>query len=113
VSRIQDQTASAFSVTDTKEEAFYLMMPSVAMIIQCWCKIDKISTWRTGGIIERTVHPMTCHMGTEGEQRYRSTLSVTSVADSGVWWNNNDGKTEVLEGRGGTCHFVHHKSHVD
>ena len=67
MSRIQDQTASAFSVTDTKEEAFYLMMPSVAMIIQCWHKIEEISTWNTGGIIESIVHHMTCHMGREGE----------------------------------------------
>jgi len=84
VSRIQDQTASALSMTDIKEEAFYLMMPSVAMIIQCWCKTNKISIWSIGGIMEGTVHPMTCHKGTEGESRYRSTHSVTSVADGGV-----------------------------
>jgi hypothetical protein len=67
-------------MTDTKEEAFYLMMPSVAMIIQCWCKINKISIWSTGGIIEGLVHPTTCHKGTE-ECRYRSTLSVSCR-----WW---------------------------
>jgi hypothetical protein len=66
VSRIEDQAASSFSMTDMKEEAFYLMMPSVAMIIQRWCKIDKISIWSAGGIIESTVHPMTCHKGTRG-----------------------------------------------
>jgi hypothetical protein len=54
-------------MTDTKEEAFYSIMPSTAMIIQCWCKIDKISIWSTGGIIESIVHPMTCHKGTGGE----------------------------------------------
>jgi hypothetical protein len=84
------------SITDTKEDAFYLMMPSVAMIIQCWCKTDKISIWSTGGIIEGIVHLMTCHKGTEEESRYRSTHSVTSVADGGVWWNNDRGKLRYL-----------------
>jgi hypothetical protein len=111
VSSIQDQTASALSITDTKEEAFYLMTPSVAMIIQCWCKTDKISIWSTGGIIEGTVRLMTCHKGTQGELRYRSTHSVSSVADGDAWWNNDRGKLWYLGG--GTYHFVHHKSHMD
>jgi hypothetical protein len=54
-------------MTDTKEEAFYSMMPLTAMIIHCWCQIDKISIWSTGGITESIVHPMTCHKGTGGE----------------------------------------------
>jgi hypothetical protein len=31
------------------------------------------------------VHPITCHKGTEGKQRYSSTLSLTLALDEG-WW---------------------------
>jgi len=58
------------------------MMPSVAMIIQCWHKIEKISTWSTGGIIESIVHPMTCHMGRGGVE-----VQIYSFCDfSHRWW---------------------------
>jgi hypothetical protein len=30
-------------------------------------------------------HPVTCHEAPEGEQRYRSTLSLTSALDGGGW----------------------------
>ena len=31
------------------------------------------------------VHPITCHEGTEWEERYNSTLSLTLVLDKGEW----------------------------
>jgi hypothetical protein len=34
---------------------------------------------------EGKVHPITCHEGTEGEYKYSSTLSLTSVLDGGGW----------------------------
>jgi len=30
-----------------------------------------------------------------------------------VWWNNDRGKLRYWGREGGTCHFVHHKSHMD
>ena len=32
-----------------------------------------------------TVHPITCHEGTEGEYRYAYTLSLTSAPDGSGW----------------------------
>ena len=34
-------------------------------------------------IYKGKVHPITCHEGPEGEQRYSSTLSLTSALDGG------------------------------
>ena len=35
--------------------------------------------------VKGTVHSITCHEGQEGEQRYSSTLSLTSALDGGGW----------------------------
>jgi len=43
-------------------------------------------------IIKEKLRPRTGHKGTEGEKRYRSTLSLTSVLDG-------DGWTKPLPGR--------------
>jgi hypothetical protein len=37
-------------------------------------------------------HPRTCHKGPEGEQRYSSTLSLTSVLDGGGWSTPRPGR---------------------
>jgi hypothetical protein len=38
------------------------------------------------------VHPITCHEGREGEQRYSPTLSLTLVLDGGGWLTSRPGR---------------------
>jgi hypothetical protein len=39
-----------------------------------------------------TFHPRTGHKGSEGEQRFRSSLSLTSLLDGGRWWMPQPGR---------------------
>jgi hypothetical protein len=39
-----------------------------------------------------TVHPRTGHEGSEGEQKYSSTVSLTSALDGGGWWTPRPGR---------------------
>ena len=39
----------------------------------------------------RTVHPSTGHEGSEGQQKYNSTLSLTSALDGGGWLKRTPG----------------------
>jgi hypothetical protein len=51
----------------------------------CFCSWScNVSAFVTS-VIKDEVHPITCHEGTEGEQRYSSTPSLTSVLDGGGW----------------------------
>jgi hypothetical protein len=38
------------------------------------------------------VHPVTCYEGTEGKQRYSSTLSLTSALNEGGWLTPRPGR---------------------